>query len=415
MEMIRLETMLDALDRAVMLCRSAGMEENPWATLVPCTAAFRFSPQPVRPGACYRLSRFALFRRVGNEMVLESPLSPARLVVRDWRVAAVIAILANDVNASELRDAVPGIQIEDVEALLGLMEVAELAGCVNTAGRLDEDEKQELVPWEFHDLAFHARSRSGRHDARVGATFRFRERTGWPPVSGPPVFKDPMRGERLPLYHPPIAEPQSRAPSLTRVLDTRRSIRRFGEQPITAVQVGEFLFYATRVVEPSPPAAWPKRPYPSAGACYELECYLAVGKCAGLPAGLYHYQASEHDLNQLPSAKDDVAELVGDAWHAAGRKDAPQVLVILAARFGRVTVKYESIAYALILKNAGVLMQTMHLVATALGLAGCPIGSGNSDLFARATGLNYYEEGSVGEFLLGSHSEDDVSARERSA
>jgi oxazoline/thiazoline dehydrogenase len=47
-------------------------------------------------------------------------------------------------------------------------------------------------------------------------------------------------------------------------------------------------------------------------------------------------------------------------------------------------------------------MQTMQLVATGLGLAGCPLGCGNSDLFARATGLNYYEEGSVGEFQLGS-------------
>jgi hypothetical protein len=47
-------------------------------------------------------------------------------------------------------------------------------------------------------------------------------------------------------------------------------------------------------------------------------------------------------------------------------------------------------------------MQTMYLVATAMDLAPCAIGGGDSDLFAQAAGLNYLSEGSVGEFALGS-------------
>lgn len=56
----------------------------------------------------------------------------------------------------------------------------------------------------------------------------------------------------------------------------------------------------------------------------------------------------------------------------------------------------------MILKNVGVLYQTMYLVATAMDLAPCALGGGDSDLFARATALDYYAETSVGEFLLGS-------------
>jgi SagB-type dehydrogenase family enzyme len=59
-------------------------------------------------------------------------------------------------------------------------------------------------------------------------------------------------------------------------------------------------------------------------------------------------------------------------------------------------------AYALILKHVGVLYQTMYLAATAMSLAPCGIGCGDSDLFARAAGTDYYAETSVGEFLLGS-------------
>jgi SagB-type dehydrogenase family enzyme len=66
--------------------------------------------------------------------------------------------------------------------------------------------------------------------------------------------------------------------------------------------------------------------------------------------------------------------------------------------------KYEGMAYATILKDVGVLYQTMYLVATAMGLAPCALGCGNADVFSQVAGLNPYEEGSVGEFLLGTRS-----------
>ena len=59
-------------------------------------------------------------------------------------------------------------------------------------------------------------------------------------------------------------------------------------------------------------------------------------------------------------------------------------------------------AYAVTLKNAGALYQQMYLVATAMNLAPCGLGGGDSDLFAEAAGLDYYAETSVGEFLLSS-------------
>ena len=82
--------------------------------------------------------------------------------------------------------------------------------------------------------------------------------------------------------------------------------------------------------------------------------------------------------------------------------DSLQVLVILTSRFERIAWKYESIAYALTLKHVGVVYQTMYLAATAMNLAPCALGCGDSDLFARAAGTDYYVETSVGEFLLGS-------------
>lgn len=78
------------------------------------------------------------------------------------------------------------------------------------------------------------------------------------------------------------------------------------------------------------------------------------------------------------------------------------MLLVITARFGRLFWKYRSVAYAVVLKHIGVLYQNLYLVATNMGLAPCALGGGDSDVFAKATGLNYVEESSVGEFMLGS-------------
>ena len=56
---------------------------------------------------------------------------------------------------------------------------------------------------------------------------------------------------------------------------------------------------------------------------------------------------------------------------------APQILITIAARFDRISWKYSSIAYSLILKNVGALMQTFYLMAADMGLGGCAIGITN--------------------------------------
>ena len=84
-----------------------------------------------------------------------------------------------------------------------------------------------------------------------------------------------------------------------------------------------------------------------------------------------------------------------------GASAAPQILITIAARFGRVSWKYSSLAYALILKDVGVLMQTFYLMATDMALGGCAIGINNIDLFAKLTGLEFHVEGPVGQFAIG--------------
>ena len=84
-----------------------------------------------------------------------------------------------------------------------------------------------------------------------------------------------------------------------------------------------------------------------------------------------------------------------------GVSATPQILITIAARFGRVSWKYSSIAYALVLKDVGVLLQTFYLMAAGMGLGGCALGIANIELFAKMTGIEFHVEGPVGQFVIG--------------
>ena len=132
-----------------------------------------------------------------------------------------------------------------------------------------------------------------------------------------------------------------------------------------------------------------------------MELYLAVDKCEGLARGFYHYDADRHALTPIEVCPQDLDAQLSDAEFAIGASGAPQVLIVVAARFGRVSWKYSSVAYSLILKDVGVLTQTLYLAATDMRLGGCAIGTNNIDRFARMTGLEFFVEGPVGQFALG--------------
>jgi SagB-type dehydrogenase family enzyme len=374
------------------------------ARVVPMAGGFRLSAEPVGMDRRVRLSRFAFCRREGDMLVLESPLSPVRTLLPGGEGAALVGELAQPFSPQELAADRAGLAAETAREFVSLLRDAALVGEVGQDGTLPEDEDPVRLPWEFHDLLFHSRSRPGRHDAAFGATLRFLGRM--PP---PPAVKTRMSDDTVQLCKPDLARLATDDPPFTRVLEERTSRREYGSQPITARQLGEFLYRVARVrstVAPDPAAGLhyqvTSRPYPSGGACYELELYVTVNVCVDLVPGIYHYAPLEHQLHRLPVRKPHVDALLNDARVAAALPVEPQILITLASRFQRLSWKYSGLAYALSLKNAGVLMQTMYLVATAMGLAPCALGTGNSDLFETATGTGCLLEPPVGEFLLGS-------------
>lgn len=357
------------------------------------------------------LSRFAYLRRRANSLVLESPRAAALFKIGNPQVAAALASLSapQQIKRFRRRADFPGVE------LLALLVDCQILFKVDAAGdkvlRAAEGD-DDLVVWDFHDFLFHTRSTEGRHANPVGGLYAHLG-----VVPPPPAVRSPWPAEKLDLTRFSAADTEAETASpVVKVLRDRRSTREFDHvQPITLAEVARFLDHTARVRATwssrldlgdagqgeGPMLAYTVRPYPSGGGSYELELYLAVDKCEGLPRGLYHYDAGDHALAPIGAGAAELDALLRGAAFAMGVSAPPQIAITITARFGRTAWKYSSIAYSLILKDVGVLLQTFYLMATDMGLGGCAIGTVNIDLFARMTGLELHAEGPVGQFALG--------------
>lgn len=369
----------------------------PLATLAPISDHFQFAPKAVNPLANYSLSQFAYLHKENGQLVLESPLSHEKITLHGWLGAALVTELTTPLNLGSLCDLLPIVPSDTVRLFLGMLLGANFIFESRNGAAYPEGEI--LAQWDFHDLLFHSRSRMGRQQDAYGGTYRFQGK-----IEPLPAVKPRMSGETIDLYKPDMEKLEQNDYPFSLVLEHRKSIREYADTVISDRQLGEFLYRTARVKElvNTDLQQLSHRPYPAGGAIYELELYVSVNACEGIPQGLYHYCPKNHQLSRISGLTEHVECLLRDSLRSTGQERDPQILITIAARFQRFSWKYQSMAYNVILKNVGVLYQTMYLVATAMDLAPCALGGGNSDLFARAAGLDYYAETSVGEFLLGS-------------
>ncbi|MBM3652668.1 MAG: SagB/ThcOx family dehydrogenase [Alphaproteobacteria bacterium] len=347
------------------------------------------------------LSRFAYMRRRGADLVLESPRASALFRLCDPSVTAMIARLSEARTVKELRALAdfPGVEML---ALLLDGQILFTPGRDADQGLRAAEGDGDLVLWDFHDLLFHTRSTNGRHANPTGGLYAHAHL-----AVPPPAIRPSWPGPAIDLTTLDTAPPSAFASLLRR----RRSTRAFDERrPITLAEVARLLGGAARIIsrerapdedQDEPELETAPRPYPSGGASYELELYLAVDRCEGLARGFYHYDASRHALVLIETNEHWLTAMLEDAQFAMGAPVVPQVLVTMAARFSRVSWKYSGFAYALVLKHVGVLMQTLYLMAAEMEIGACAIGVGDIDLFAKMTGLAFHVEGSVGQIAIG--------------
>jgi SagB-type dehydrogenase family enzyme len=156
-----------------------------------------------------------------------------------------------------------------------------------------------------------------------------------------------------------------------RVLQERRTWRKFGRQPVSKEIAARLLHLSFGV------QGWQRIPEggrfahktsPSGGALHPAEAYLLVQNVQGIPRGIYHYDAVGHRLEEIRrgASPAEIQKLLAGQWWF--RNSA--FVVFLTAVFYRTQWKYDyPRAYRAVLVEAGHLCQTFCLTATWLGLA----------------------------------------------
>lgn len=401
----RIRPVLERLGNCVVQSLGLDDKSGPALSVVPVSRQARFwQPPVVDPHRPIRLSRFVAVRASGGEMVLESPIARHRVVLHRplpcWVASSLDTPTTVAAVAEQLAVAVP-VLADIVGYLVGSGMV--LVGDPDQPEHFAEDTDADLIPWSHHDLQFHGHSRLGRPGSHSGAVFPYVDR-----LPAAPVVKPPPDGPRVQLHRPTIAELAERDLSLTEAIETRRTYRDWSERPLTAEQVGELLFRVARI-------RWTKlasaaggatyaisdRPYPSIADLYELELYLSIDRCTGLRRGSHHYDPRRHSLTLINDSERDLADILDMAQVAAGSTQRPAVLITVTTRIARLSWMYSGIAYSSTLRHVGALQQTLHLVATAMGLASSALAVSDGAAADEALRLEWPKEVSVGEFIVG--------------
>jgi SagB-type dehydrogenase family enzyme len=401
---MRGQLLLRRLEAHSWLSRRLQAGDRPLLEVLPVALGSGSAPQRVRHAADvrYTLSRFTTIAAEAG-LVAQAPFSPVAVAIRDARVAGLLAPAAAAGCTPRELARLAGIDLQAAAAVLDALLTARIL--VSAAERRAETCEPPKAVWSPHELALHHRARSGWHALPNGGTFRFDGKFPSEPIAretaDPPA---PSAAVDLPV--PDLGQISGREPSLTEVVTSRRSIRNYDDaSPITVGQLAEFLYrvqHTSALRDTDDGQGVGQRPYPAGGQLCELEVYPLVSRCTGLEPGLFRYDSIGHRLIRLAPLHDAAERMLRYAGGAGMLGTPPQVLLVITARAQRVLWKYEGMGYELALKNSGVLTGLMYLVATAMGLAPCALGTGDSAAFALLSGIDPLVEPYIADFAIGS-------------
>ncbi|MGP0565482.1 SagB/ThcOx family dehydrogenase [Nitrospina sp. 32_T5] len=151
---------------------------------------------------------------------------------------------------------------------------------------------------------------------------------------------------------------------------TRRSIRDFGEEPLSLREFSKIMHQSYGITGQMPiPGGGVQtlRSAPSGGGLYPAEIYLAVRRVESIEPGIYHYNVPHHELELLVPG--DPTDAAYEACCNQEHVKRAGVVVMISGVFQRTKRKYGERGYRYVLLDVGHLGQNIYLSCHNLGLA----------------------------------------------
>ena len=223
-------------------------------------------------------------------------------------------------------------------------------------------------------------------------------------VKAPP-FGKPIVGELtvLPPFDGVVSED-----SYAKLLDIRRSIRKYTDKPMTKAELAFMLWSVNGIQEPRGEVAT-LRPAPSGGARHPFETYVAAKNVEGLEPGLYHYVPTENigekkcTIQRIGDkiSEDRISAMLYDQTWAA---KAPIVLFYSCVPY-KAEWRYVDMAHRVALIDLGHAGQNAMLSAAALGLGSCCMAAYDQKLCDETLGFDGLDEYTVYAIAVGTPEE----------
>lgn len=369
------------------------------------TRPLTYSISRLSDNASFSLSSFCWIKLIDGKFVLQDPSQSSQLIVYDFECMRIISEISKDTTIENLINTFGENNSAIISSIIKLMltnNLLHLNRQISNQISCDVD----INFWGFEDLLFHERSRWGPHNQFIGANFPFAETMPAPSIT-PTIHSI----KEVPLLGP--HEEKLIDQPFFEIILKRKSYHEFGNKPVSLKNLGLLLWFVLHIKRRHKIQAISKqrtyyettrRPVPGGGGMHEIEIFLAINRSEEIDSGMYHYNAEKHCLEMVRRKDKYCNQLLKDAALAGNLSKPPDILIILGYRPRRLSWKYHGIVYSLVLKHVGIIFQQLYLVSTALGLAPCALGVGNSRTFQYAVMNDSSQEviHSVGEFIIGS-------------
>jgi SagB-type dehydrogenase family enzyme len=225
----------------------------------------------------------------------------------------------------------------------------------------------------------------------------FLDQTSYPKISEAPQqlgapqppLEMPWPAEAALVVLPAPADLKIPAADLRKMIEQRRSLRKYLMQTLTLEELA-YLLWLTQGVKRITGRPATLRTVPSAGARHAFETFLLVNRVDGLEPGLYRYIATKHALLKLDTPE-DIAARFTEACHEQEHVMQSAVTFCWMAVTERMTYRYVERSLRYLHLDAGHVCQNLYLAAESIGCGVCAIAAFDDEKINRIVGADGVE------------------------
>ncbi len=176
------------------------------------------------------------------------------------------------------------------------------------------------------------------------------------------------------------------------IIQKRKSARNFQKTKLLTKTISKILYFSCgikNINKKNIDLNKSTRMFPSAGARYPIEIYIAMFCPKEIPKGIYHYNVKKNDLELLLEGNfsSNFKKITGQKW-----VENSSMILIINAVFPRTIIKYKERGWRYILFEAGHIAQNICLISESLKLKSCAIGGFLDEKISKLLDINSKSE-----------------------